>query len=58
MFVPLRFYTVLLPKAEAKAIDFSEQLLVQFDNKHCKLREKNEKRMINYAHTYQEKHYF
>ena len=58
VFVPLRFYTILLPKAEAKAIDFSEQLSVQFNNKYRKSREKNEKRMINHAHTYQGKRYF
>ena len=58
VFVSLRFYTILLPKAEAEAIDFSEQLSVQFNNKHRKSREKNEKRMINHAHTYQGKRYF
>ena len=36
VFVSLRFYIILLPKAEAKAIDFSEQLSVQFNNKHRK----------------------
>ena len=41
----LWFYTILLPKAEAEAIDFSEQLSVQFNNKHRK--SSKEKKMKN-----------
>ena len=58
VFVPLRFYTILLPQAEVKAIDFSDELSVQFNNKHRKKNEKDEKRMINHAHTYQGKRVF
>ena len=56
--VPLLFYTILLPKAEAKAIDFSDKLSVQFKNEHRKPSKKNEKQMINHAHTNQGKRYF
>ena len=58
VFVPLRCYTILFPKAEVKAIDFSDQLLIQFNNKHGKTNEKDEKRMINHAYTYQGKGFF
>ena len=56
VFVPLRFCPILLPKAEAKTIDFSDcrsNLTINI-----KRGEKNEKRMINHAHTYQGKLYF
>ena len=58
IFVSLRFYIILLPKAEGKAIYFSEQLSVQFNNKHRKPSKKTEKPMMNHAHTYQGKRYF
>ena len=54
VFVPVPFYTILLPKAEAKANDFS----VQLNNENRTPSKKNEKQMINHAHTYQEKRYF
>ena len=58
VFVPFRFYTTLLPKAEAKTIDFSDKLSVRFNNKPRKPSKKYEKQMINHVHTYQEKRYF